>query len=160
MENQLSYQMNAFAPTGELKGRLDLAANLDHYAGVVDATQETALLPGDPVKIVATSNKLPHFVKAAAGDMIMGFVVWNGKRPNYPAGKAVEVAYSNDVMYMEAGAAVEAGVAVNITDIDDVLVGAAGEGASVVGYTMEAATAANQLVRVRIAAPVVYTANA
>lgn len=160
MESKFAYKMNAFSPFAEVKGRLDLAANLDSYAGIVDSTQATPLKPGDPVAIVETSSGLPHFIKAASGFLIMGFVKWSAKKQEYAKGEAVEVSYSNDVMYMEAGAAVQAGSAVNITDLEKVYVGPLGAKGSVIGYAMEQATAANELIRVRIAAPVVYTANA
>lgn len=161
MESKFAYEMNAFSPFAEVKGRLDLAANLDSYAGIVDSTQATPLKPGDPVTIVKTSSGLPHFTKVTPGSLIMGFVKWSAKKQEYAKGEAVEVSYSNDVMYMEAGAAVPAGSAVSITDLENVYVGAldASKG-SVIGYAMEQATAANELIRVRIAAPVAYTANA
>ena len=160
METKFAYGMNQFAPTSEIKGRLDLAANLDSYAGLVDSTQSTALLPGDPVTIVATSTKLPHFVKATVGTTVMGFVKWTAKKTKYEAGEMVEVSYSNDVMYMEANAAINAGVAVNIADLTNVRIAAAGASKSVIGYSMESASAQGDLIRVRIAAPVVLTANA
>lgn len=159
MENKFAYEMNALAPDGEIKGRLDLAANLDSYAGVVDSTQETPLVAGDPVAIVVTSKKLPHFVKAAEGQVVMGFVKWTAKKNSYSKGEAVEVSYANDVMYMETGGAVNAGVALNITDIDNVYVGSVTGDGSVIGYSMESAEGANELIRVRITAPVEYAAN-
>lgn len=160
METKFAYKMNQFAPTSEIKGRLDLQANLDSYAGVVDSTQAAALKPGDPVAIVATSTKLPHFVKAAVGQVVMGFVKWTAKKPEYEAGKTVEVSYANDVMYMEANGAIDAGVAVNIADLTNVRVAAAGAGKSIIGYSMESAAAQGDLIRVRITAPVALTANA
>lgn len=159
MEKIAQGVMNQFAPTEEIKGRKDLKANLDAYSGVVASTQTDPLLPGDPVSIVTTSKGLPQFKKAAAGEVIMGFVDWEPIRPSYSAGQICQVSYANDVMYMESAAAVNAGVAVNITDLDDVLVGAVTGAGSTIGYTLEAATAANQLVRVRITAPVAYAAN-
>lgn len=161
MESKFAYKMNAFSPFAEVKGRLDLAANLNSYAGIVDSTQATPLKPGDPVAIVETSSGLPHFIKAAKNTLIMGFVKWSAKKQEYAKGEAVEVSYSNDVMYMEAGAAIQAGSAVKITDLENVYVGTVGTAKdSVIGYAMEQATDANTLIRVRIAAPVVYTADA
>lgn len=160
MEKIAQGMMNQFAPTEEIKGRKDLKANLDAYSGVVDESQVTPLLPGDPVAIVPNTTGLPRFKKAAAGEVIMGFVDWEPIRSSFEAGQICQVSYSNDVMYMESAAAVNAGVAVNITNLDDVLIGAQSGAGSVIGYTLESATAANQLVRVRIAAPVVYAANA
>ena len=159
METKFAYQMNQFAPTSEIKGRLDLQANLDSYAGLVDSTQATALKPGDPVAIVSTSTKLPHFVKAAVGSVVMGFVKWTAKKAEYAAGDMVEVSYANDVMYMEANAATNAGVAVNIADLTNVRIAAAGTGKSIIGYSMESASAQGDLIRVRITAPVALTAN-
>lgn len=159
METKFAYQMNQFAPTSEIKGRLDLQANLDSYAGLVDSTQATALKPGDPVAIVSTSKKLPHFVKATVGAVVMGFVKWTAKKAEYAAGDMVEVSYANDVMYMEANAATNAGAAVNIADLTNVRVAAAGAGKSIIGYSMESASAQGDLIRVRITAPVALTAN-
>ncbi len=160
MENTFAYQMNAFAPTSEIKGRLDLDVNLNNFAGVVDTTQASALLPGDPVVIVTTSTGLPHFAKAAVGGLVFGYVKWSAKKASYKAGDAVEVACGGDVMYMEANAATDAGAAVNIADLANVRIAAAAAGKSVIGYTMEKAGAQGDLVRVLIGAPVVLTANA
>lgn len=160
MESILAYNMNVFAPTEEIKGRKVLPANTQSYSGVVDSTQTDDLLPGDPVMIVATTQGLPHFKKAAVDDTVMGFVEFNNVRSSYPAGTICQVSPATNVMYMEAGAAVNAGVAVNISDLTNVYIAAAAAEKSVIGWTLEAATAANQLVRVKIAEPVVLTANA
>lgn len=159
METKFAYQMNQFAPTSEIKGRLDLQANLDSYAGLVDSTQATALKPGDPVAIVSTSTKLPHFVKATVGSVVMGFVKWTAKKAEYAAGDMVEVSYANDVMYMEANTSIGAGVAVNVADLTNVRIAKAGASKSIIGYSMESASAQGDLIRVRITAPVALTAN-
>ena len=159
METKLSYQMNVFAPTEEVKGRRVLPANTDSMSGIVDASQADALLPGDPVKIVATTEGLPHFAKAGVGDVIAGFVEWNVIRPSYPAGKICQISMTGNVMYMEAAGAVAAGALVNVTDLTTVVVGAAAGAGSKVGLALEAATAAGQLIRVKIGEPVAYAAN-
>ena len=159
METKLSYQMNVFAPTEEVKGRRVLPANTDSISGIVDASQADALLPGDPVKIVATTQGLPHFAKAGVGDVIAGFVEWNVIRPSYPAGKICQISMTGNVMYMEAAGAVEAGALVNITNWSTVVVGAAAGSGSKIGLALEAATAAGQLIRVKIGEPVAYAAN-
>lgn len=159
METKLSYQMNVFAPTEEVKGRRVLPANTDSISGIVDASQADALLPGDPVKIVATTKGLPHFAKAGVGDVIAGFVEWNVIRPSYTAGKICQISMTGNVMYMEAAGAVEAGALVNITNLTTVVVGAAAGAGSKIGLALEAATAAGQLIRVKIGEPVVYAAN-
>lgn len=159
METKLSYQMNVFAPTEEVKGRRVLPANTDSISGIVDASQADALLPGDPVKIVATTKGLPHFAKAGVGDVIAGFVEWNVIRPSYTAGKICQISMTGNVMYMEAAGAVEAGALVNITNLTTVVVGAAAGAGSKIGLALEAATAAGQLIRVKIGEPVAYAAN-
>lgn len=159
MENKTSFEMNKFAPTEEIKGRRVLPANTDSVSGIVDASQADALLPGDPVKIVSTSAGLPHFAKAAVGDVIAGFVEWNVIRPSYPAGKICQISMTGNVMYMEAGAAINAGALVNITNLTTVVVGAAAGAGSKIGLALEAATSAGQLIRVKIGEPVAYAAN-
>lgn len=159
METKVSFQMNKFAPTEEIKGRRVLPANTESISGIVDASQSDALLPGDPVKIVATSKGLPHFVKAAVGDVVAGFVEWNVIRPSYAAGKICQISMAGNVMYMEAGAAIDAGALVNITNLTDVTVGATAGAGSKLGIALEQATAAGQLIRVKIGEPVAYAAN-
>lgn len=159
METKVSFQMNKFAPTEEIKGRRVLPANTESISGIVDASQADALLPGDPVKIVATSKGLPHFAKAGLGDVVAGFVEWNVIRPSYAAGKICQISMAGNVMYMEAGAAISAGALVNITDLSKVEIGAAAGAGSKLGIALEAATAAGQLIRVKIGEPVAYAAN-
>ena len=159
METKVSFQMNKFAPTEEIKGRRVLPANTESISGIVDASQDAALLPGDPVKIVATSKGLPHFAKAGLGDIVAGFVEWNVIRPSYAAGKICQISMAGNVMYMEAGAAIQAGSLVNITDLSKVEIGAAAGAGSKLGIALEAATAAGQLIRVKIGEPVAYAAN-
>ena len=159
METKVSFQMNKFAPTEEIKGRRVLPANTESISGIVDASQADALLPGDPVKIVATSQGLPHFAKAGVGDVVAGFVEWNVIRPSYAAGKICQISMAGNVMYMEAGAAIQAGAFVNVTNLTTVVVGAVAGSGSKLGIALEAATAAGQLIRVKIGEPVAYAAN-
>lgn len=158
-ETKLAYGMNEFAPQGELKGRLDLQANIDSLSCVVDSTQATPLTAGQPVKMVTTSNGIPHIVAAASGDMILGFVKASPARNTFAAGKVVEVSYGNDVMYLEADAAINAGAFVNVTDFTDNAVSAAAGNGSAVGVALEKASAAGQLIRVLLKTPVKHVAN-
>lgn len=160
MENKLNYQMNRFDMDSAIKGQRVLPANTESFSGVVDASQTDPLLAGDPVKIVSTSAKLPHFAKAAVGDLVVGFVEWNViSNGSYAAGKICQVSPAGNVMYMEAAGALNAGVAVNVSNLNDVTIAAAGSSASVLGWSLESASAAGELVRVKIAEPVALTAN-
>lgn len=160
MEAKLNYQMNRFDMNSAIKGQRVLPANTESFSGVVDESQSDPLLAGDPVVIVSTTTGLPHFAKAGVGDIVMGFVEWtviaNGV---YPAGKICQVSPAGNVMYMEAEGAIDAGVALNMSDLTDVTVDEAGSGKSIIGWALESATAAGQLIRVKIAEPVELTAN-
>lgn len=150
MENKFSYQMNVFAPTEEIKGRKVLPANTESFSGVIDSSVSGTVAPATPMKIVSTSAKLPHFAPAKSGDNIVGFLEWNVIRGGYIANDLCQVSPDTNVMYMEAESAIGAGDLVAIADYDDVTVETASAPAGSIGYALEAATAAGQLIRVKI----------
>jgi hypothetical protein len=154
METKFSAQMNVFAPTEEIKGRKVLPANTDSFSGIIDSAVEGSVVPGTPMKIVATSAKLPHFAPAASGDIVAGFLEWNVIRTAYVADTLCQVSPATNVMYMEASGAVSAGVNVAMDSLTNITVKAAGDSDPVIGLALEAATAAGQLIRVKIGAPV------
>lgn len=151
MENKLSYQMNVFAPTEEIKGRKVLPANTESFSGVIDASVSGSVAPAAPMVIVSNSAKLPHFAPATSdSDNIIGFLEWNVIRNGYVAGTPCQVSPDTNVMYMEAASAINAGAKVAIADFSAVTVKAAAAGAASIGYALESATAAGQLIRVKI----------
>lgn len=150
MENKLGYQMNVFAPTEEIKGRKVLPANTQSFSGVIDSSVTSEVVPATPMMIVASSEKLPHFAPATAGDKIVGFLEWDVIRTQYTKGDMCQVSPSGNVMYMEAADAIQAGVNVAMSDYSAATVTTAGDGATVIGYSLESATAAGQLIRVKI----------
>lgn len=151
MENKLSYQMNVFAPTEEIKGRKVLPANTESFSGMIDADVSGSVAPATPMVIVSTSAKLPHFAPATADtDNIIGFLEWNVIRAGYVAGTPCQVSPDTNVMYMEASGAIDAGVNVAMDSYTDITIQEAGEGDKVIGYALEAATASGQLIRVKI----------
>jgi len=150
MENKLSFQMNVFAPTEEIKGRKVLPANTESFSGMIDASVEGNVVPGTPMKIVATSAKLPHFAPATAEDKIIGFLEWNVIRSAYVAGTPCQVSPDTNVMYMEASGAINAGANVAMDSFSNITIKAAGNNDAVIGYALEAATASGQLIRVKI----------
>lgn len=151
MENKFSNKMNVFAPTEEIKGRKVLPANTESFSGVIDSDVSGSVVPGTPMKIVATSAKLPHFAPATEdSDNIIGFLEWNVIRAAYVADDVCQVSPDTNVMYMEASGAINAGVNVAMDSYSNVTIKAAGAGSKVIGYALEAATAAGQLIRVKI----------
>lgn len=156
MENKLSFQMNVFAPTEEIKGRKVLPANTESFSGMIDASVQGNVVPGTPMKIVATSAKLPHFAPATAEDKIVGFLEWNVIRSAYVAGTPCQVSPDTNVMYMEASGEINAGANVAMDSFSNITIKAAAAVSGdtpadpVIGYALEAATAAGQLIRVKI----------
>lgn len=156
MENKLSFQMNVFAPTEEIKGRKVLPANTESFSGMIDASVQGNVVPGTPMKIVATSAKLPHFAPATAEDKIVGFLEWNVIRSAYVAGTPCQVSPDTNVMYMEASGEINAGANVAMDSFSNITIKAAAAASGntpadpVIGYALEAATAAGQLIRVKI----------
>lgn len=156
MEKKLSYQMNVFAPTEEVKGRKVLPANTESFSGIIDADVSGTVVPATPMKIVATSDKLPHFAPATAEDKIIGFLEWNVIRTGYKAGDPCQVSPDTNVMYMEASGEINAGANVTMDSFSNITVktaaAASGDNPAdpVIGYALEAATAAGQLIRVKI----------
>ena len=156
MENKLSFQMNVFAPTEEIKGRKVLPANTESFSGMIDASVQGNVVPGTPMKIVATSAKLPHFAPATAEDKIVGFLEWNVIRSAYVAGTPCQVSPDTNVMYMEASGEINAGANVAMNSFSNITIKAAAAASGdtpadpVIGYALEAATAAGQLIRVKI----------
>lgn len=151
MEKKLSYQMNVFAPTEEIKGRKVLPANTESFSGVIDASVEGSVAPATPMVIVATSAKLPHFAPATSdSDNLIGFLEWNVIRSGYVAGTPCQVSPDTNVMYMEASAAINAGVNVAMANYSTVTIKTAGAGDKIIGYALESASAAGQLIRVKI----------
>lgn len=152
METALSYQMNVFAPTEEIKGRKVLPANTESFSGLIDSSVKGRVLPATPVKIVSTSAKLPHFAPAEAGDTIVGFVEWNviPSERGYEAGKVCQVSPDTNVMYMEAESAINAGSLVKMSDYTDITIEAATDAAGSIGIALESAANAGELIRVKI----------
>ena len=156
MEKKASYQMNVFAPTEEIKGRKVLPANTESFSGVIDESVNTAVLPATPVTIVSTSAKLPHFAPARSGDLVIGFVEWNviPSGLGYTKGKICQVSPATNGMYMEASGAIGACAEVTMDSLSDITIKSATSSDPVIGVALEAATAAGQLIRVKIGAPV------
>lgn len=135
-----------------LKGKLDLMFNTGVLSGKIDDTETGTLLPGTAVKINDVASKIPNFLEAAATDKIFGFIKYNNKDQNFVAGQRVEVAFSESVMYMEAGGAIAAGASVEIVATGNKVVTANGTN-TIVGVCLDKAAADGDLVRVLIKTP-------
>lgn len=124
-------------------------------SGVIDQTQSGTVLPGTPLKQVATSNGIPSVIAATnLNDRILGFALYsvkNGTYSNAVNNGALEIAQRGTVMYMTAGAAIVAQAPV-MMDIANTRVLTRTTGNSAVGYALDAAAALGDLIRVHITA--------
>lgn len=98
---------NQFAPT-PVKGELDLKFNVNSVSAQVKSDEATALVPGQAVLMVDDSNGVPKITAATDdADDIFGFINFNIKDADFPAGAPVEVsAFRDNCMIMEASAAI------------------------------------------------------
>jgi hypothetical protein len=137
-----------------VKGQLDLQISKSGViSGVVDASQATALVAGQPVKLYASNTGAEvKFVAAAETDVAIGHVVLNVKKASPEAGDAIEVAGNfGPVMWLEAGETITPGERVENDDADDTI--QAVSGGKCRGIAIDYATSGN-LTRVILCTPV------
>jgi hypothetical protein len=132
------------------QGDLDLQFAGTVFSCMIDASQSTALVAGQAVKLATTSGGVPKVVAlTAATDPAFGFVVRNLKDPSLVATQMVEVAHAGSVMTMTAGAAITRGKQVEVVTASNKVITSAGVNA-VVGTALDTATADGDLIRVLI----------
>ena len=107
----MTQNINQFAQSAE-RGQVALL-NADSFTldAVIDQSETGALAAGDAVKIVSTSTKIPHVVKATAEtDDIFGYIAYNPVRnAGLVAGDRITVAITGAIIYLLAGGAISAG---------------------------------------------------
>lgn len=147
---------NAFAQ-GPILGQVDLPYSVGTVSAQIDSSQSGNLYPGQAVKIVDSIGGVPKVVAVTADtDEVFGFINYNFKNPYFSAGMPVEISQAGNMMYLLSTGVVARGVRVcskNSVSIGGVgaLSGSGGE--NIVGYAFDAASAAGQLMRVRISSP-------
>lgn len=113
----MALNMNQFAMTrvrGELDVNQPFGGRVD--SGVISASQATALNPGDFVKFDTTSTPaMPSLVAAAVGDKGVGCLIFSKKKASFSAGDLVEFARPGCVIWLTAGATINAGAAIEDT---------------------------------------------
>jgi hypothetical protein len=145
--------INSFSITN-IKGMLDLMVNPNVISCRVYASEGTALVPGQAVKLVDTDGKLPVVSAATVNDDIFGFVNYNQKNASFAAGLPLEIsAYQGNIMYMQAAAAFAPQIDLMIQSSDQTVLTAAGTGARIIGKSLDKASAVGDIVRVYINLP-------
>lgn len=116
----------------------------------VDNAQATSLAQGQAVKLATTAGGVPKVIGLAANtDVSFGFVARNVKDAAYPANSYCEVALINSVMWMTSGAAITRGAKLEVVYTTNKVITNAGTN-PVVGFALDTATGADQLIRVYI----------
>lgn len=142
-----------------VKGQMDLRYNPSVIACEVSSTEAGTLVPGQGVTIVDSAGGIPKVIAAAADTSdVFGFVVWNARKESFVAGDQIEVAaFRNNVMYLEASAAIARGAKFMIVVSGSKIATATGTGKKVVGRTIDKASANGDLIRCLVDLPVIET---
>lgn len=137
-----------------VRGMLDLMIQPNIIGCQVYASESTALIPGQAVKLVDSADGVPKVTAAtAATDDIFGFVPYDQKDQDFPAGAAVDIAFFRGcVMYMTASAAIARGAQVMIV-VSGSKVATVSSSQRIIGRALDKAAANNDLIRVLIDLP-------
>jgi hypothetical protein len=149
-------QMNVFTQAPML-GALDQIPSPDVVSAQIYSSSTYAYFQqGQPVKLV-TGVSGAILVDAQTGPTdaaIYGVIPYNERKNVYKAGDYIEVAGNGSYMYMYSGGAVNRGDSVSITaatsSADPVVNTDTTSGHYCVGYAVDTASAAGQLIRVQI----------
>lgn len=137
-----------------VKGQLDLRFNGQTITGQIDSSESGELVPGQPVKLVDSAGGIPKVIACTAdSDEVFGFINYSIKDQKFVALDAVEISvFRNNVMYMEASAAIARGASVMPVITGSKVATAAG-GGRIVGTALDKAAADGDLIRVVIDLP-------
>ena len=113
-----------------------------------------AELPGDGVVIVGSTAGLLSVIKATGStSLVLGFANYSIKKDSFVAGDYIDICFRDCVMFMEAGASIEAGKQVMIAVTGSKIITATPTNASI-GTTLELASGDGILIPVLIETPV------
>lgn len=137
-----------------VKGQLDLKFNGQTVSAQIDVSSGGGLIAGQPIKMVDSSGGIPKIVECAAdSDDVYGFINYDIKNAIYGVGDKCEIsAMRNNVMYMEASAAIARNAKVMIVVAGSKVATRAGGGVCV-GRAFDKALATGDLIRVTIDLP-------
>lgn len=148
-------QQNQFA-LNPIVGMVDLRFSDDTIAVQIDASQVSSLAAGSAVKMVDSIGGIPKVVGCAANsDNCLGFINYDIKSQQFVAGDKAEISLAGNVMYLAAVGAISRGarVQLDLSYIGGVKTITTSSGASIVGFALDKATAAGQLVRIKLQSP-------
>ena len=148
---------NQFAQSQYL-GTIDLRFDYDTVSAQIDVSQATPLYAGAPVKLVPYSspNAAPKVVGITAiTDEVFGFINFDIKTVQYVAGSLCELSLSGNVMYLYSTGAITQGSQVipSISTMGGVAQVTGSSAGNIVGFAYDGASAAGQLIRIKLATP-------
>lgn len=143
----MSQLQNQFAQSEE-KGLLSFGKLSNSMPVIIDASQSSDLVPGQPVKIYdSTSKQITVVALAVDTDAIFGYVPYIRGRSSFAAGDSIEIAQQGDVIYLEVGAAVIRGAKVMPVITGSKIITAT-VGKSIAGFALDKASTDGDLIRV------------
>jgi len=127
------------------------------FTAAADSSVVTALVAGQPVKIVDSAGGVPKVVALAANtDETLGFIKRNVKDQSYAAGELLELAGRDSVIWLVSNAAIARGakleVVYNANSGAGAVITSAGTN-PIIGRALDKATASGQLIRVLLDTP-------
>lgn len=144
---------NQFSETSFL-GVIDQRYDYDTTPVQVDASQSGSLYAGQAVKIVDSADGVPKVVGVSANtDAVYGFINFDIKTQVYNAGDLCEISQAGNVIYLYSTGAISRGAQVCVDISTKGGVSALVTSNNIVGYAFDKASAAGQLIRVRVDAP-------
>lgn len=147
----MSQYLNQFSQSPE-KGQLELSSSASPK--VLQCIADSALVPGQAVKLVDGTTKVPHVTACTADtESVFGFVVYSLKNGSYASGAVVEIAILGSVMIMEASAAIVRGAQLNIVVSGNKVATSASGTKNIIGWSLDKASASGALIRVMISTP-------
>lgn len=152
-----SLSQNSFKQSS-IVGMVDQAMSPNTIAAQIDSSESGTLYPGDAVKIVDSAGGVPKVVKVTADtDEVFGIINYNIKNASFVAGMAVELSQALNVVFLYATAPIARGQRVILPDptaYRGAVAPAAGSGgATILGWAFDKASAAGDLIRVRLENP-------
>ena len=149
----MTIEMNLFAENYLMKGALAYTSVANAMTVRTNSGSSTDYFtPGMAVKLIDSTSKEIVVDEATGTDSVYGFVVYQAKNPNTVAkGEHVVIAKRDDIMVMEAGAAIVVGAKVEIAANQKVITSAGTN--TIVGLCLEKAAADEDLIKVEILSP-------
>lgn len=155
---QVTLNQNQFIES-QILGQVSMIQNPNVIPVRLNPSSTAVVQAGSVVKLIASTSKGPEIVvDATTGPLdgpVFGVVLYNPRKNIYAAGDVMEVGADDTYVYLEASAVILRGAKVTCTAAtvgNDPTVATVTVPATqyVVGIAMDPATAANQLIRVKI----------